>query len=277
MPANVTFEYAQAQKKYLEARTREEKLVALEEMLRTAPKHKGAANLLKELKRRLAKLKAQEEGGKKGARRITSLPKEGDVQICMIGLTQSGKSTLLSKLTNTMPEISNRPYTTNRPEMGVAEWTGVKIQLVEIPSTFHPQHMAVCRNADGIMWVYDSTKDMARQWSELDDIRHKFKLDKPGVDVEGKKDVKPDELFSRLWAKLGLIRIYTKEPGGKIQTKALVLKEGTTVKNAARVLHQDFVKFFRYARVWGSARFPGEKVGLDYKLKDKDVLEIHAG
>jgi hypothetical protein len=56
-----------------------------------------------------------------------------------------------------------------------------------------------------------------------------------------------------------------------------VLKEGATVKTAARVLHQDFVKFFRYARVWGSARFPGEKVGLDYKLKDKDVLEIHAG
>jgi ribosome-interacting GTPase 1 len=277
MPANATPEYAQAQRKYLEARTREEKLVALEEMLRTAPKHKGAANLLKELKRRLAKLKAQEEGGKKGARRITSLPKEGDVQICMIGLTQSGKSTMLSKLTNTKPEISNRPYTTNRPEMGVAEWTGVKIQLVEIPSTFHPQHMAVCRNADGILWVYDSTKDMARQWSELDDIRHKFKLDKPGVDVEGKKDVNPGEIFSRLWSKLGLIRIYTKEPGGKIQTKALVLKEGATVKTAARVLHQDFVKFFRYARVWGSARFPGEKVGLDYKLKDKDVLEIHAG
>ena len=42
MPINAGFEYAEAEKKYFEAQTNEEKIAALEEMLRTAPSHKGS-------------------------------------------------------------------------------------------------------------------------------------------------------------------------------------------------------------------------------------------
>jgi ribosome-interacting GTPase 1 len=34
---------------------------------------------------------------------------------------------------------------------------------------------------------------------------------------------------------------------------------------------------FRFARVFDDTRFSGRKVGLEYVLKDRDVLEIHAG
>ena len=41
MPTNVTVEYVKAQQKYLDAKTREEKIAALEEMISTVPGHKG--------------------------------------------------------------------------------------------------------------------------------------------------------------------------------------------------------------------------------------------
>jgi hypothetical protein len=41
-------------------------------------------------------------------------------------------------------------------------------------------------------------------------------------------------------------------------------------------VHKDFAKKFKYARVWGSARFPGQRVEKDYVLKDNDTVEFHA-
>jgi ribosome-interacting GTPase 1 len=76
---------------------------------------------------------------------------------------------------------------------------------------------------------------------------------------------------------LGLIRIYCKEPGKKPEKKALVLRKGSTVEDAARNIHKDFLKYFRFARVWGSSKYSGERVGSEYVLKDKDILEIHIG
>ncbi|PIX43590.1 GTP-binding protein, partial [archaeon CG_4_8_14_3_um_filter_38_5] len=40
-------------------------------------------------------------------------------------------------------------------------------------------------------------------------------------------------------------------------------------------IHKDFVKNFRYAQVWGkSARFPGQKLGINHELKDEDIVTI---
>jgi len=40
-------------------------------------------------------------------------------------------------------------------------------------------------------------------------------------------------------------------------------------------LHRDFVKNFKYAKVWGnSVKFPGQKVGLEHKLEDHDIVRI---
>lgn len=52
----------------------------------------------------------------------------------------------------------------------------------------------------------------------------------------------------------------------------LVIKKGSTVIDACRKLHREFVKNFRHAKVWGtSVKFPGQKVGPDHVLDDEDV------
>ena len=84
-----------------------------------------------------------------------------------------------------------------------------------------------------------------------------------------------EKIKKDIWKVLDLIRVYCKEPGKKPEKKALVLEKGSTVEDAAEKVHKDFVKYFKFARVWGSSKFPGEKVGIEYKLKDKDIVEIH--
>ena len=76
---------------------------------------------------------------------------------------------------------------------------------------------------------------------------------------------------------LEMIRVYSKEPG-KPATKERpwLLHEGSTVHDLARNIHKDLAAGFQYGRLWGSGRFEGQRVGEDYVLVDKDVVEIHA-
>lgn len=75
---------------------------------------------------------------------------------------------------------------------------------------------------------------------------------------------------------LEVIRVYTKEPNAREPSKEpLVVPKGSTVEDAVRRIREEFLKYFKYARVWGpSAKYPGERVGLDHILSDGDVIEI---
>ena len=55
----------------------------------------------------------------------------------------------------------------------------------------------------------------------------------------------------------------------------LVIKDGSDIGMICDSIHRDFKKNFRYAQVWGkSARFPGQIVGLEHKVKDQDIVTI---
>ena len=78
-----------------------------------------------------------------------------------------------------------------------------------------------------------------------------------------------------VWDNLGLIRVYTKSPGKKRVEKPITLPVDSTVRDVAIRIHKDMVKRFTFARIWGSARFPGQKVGLDHSVGDGDTVEVH--
>jgi uncharacterized protein len=267
MPLNAHPEYYKAKAKFEQATTKEEKIATLEEMLSTAPTHKGADKLRAELKAKLAKIK--KSATKKSARHMTTIPKEGDAQVSILGMTQSGKSTLLSKITNAKPLITNRPYTTTRPEIGSIEWKGVIIQTIEVPSTFRPIDMNIAQNGDGVAIVFRNEEEK----QAILNIIKQFRIKKPIVEININDD--PEKIKEDIWNILGLIKVYCKEPGKKPEKKALVLDIGTPVSEAAPKVHKDFLKFFKFARVWGtSVKFAGERVGLEHILKDNDILEI---
>ncbi|ENN96437.1 small GTP-binding protein [Methanocaldococcus villosus KIN24-T80] len=94
--------------------------------------------------------------------------------------------------------------------------------------------------------------------------------------VSGNKGINLDLLKEKIYNKLGFIKIYLKPQGKKPDfDEPLIMRKGATVKDVCEKLHRDFVKNFRYALVWGkSVKHPGQRVGLDHKLEDEDILTI---
>ncbi len=291
MPVNAGPEYFLAEKKYLQARTKEEKILALEEMIRSLPKHKGAEHLLAQLKKRLANVKS-EKSGKMSAKPKFSIRKEGAAQICIFGLTQSGKSTLINSLTNVRTKVADHQYTTKTPVVGMMDYGDLQIQLIEIPSTFKSEFFSSLHSADLLIMLIDSTANEEQQIGELSKILRENNLDKKktivvrnkssvcklnSICVDAKSGMGLDELKTEIWNNLNLIRVYTKSPGKGKDLPALALKNGSTVKEVAKQIHKDFLKTFKFARVFNSTKFSGQKVGLDYKVRDSDVVEIHTG
>jgi uncharacterized protein len=86
------------------------------------------------------------------------------------------------------------------------------------------------------------------------------------------------ELGKALFDSLGLIRIYTKEPGNKVHSEhPFTLRKGATVNDLAKNIHKELLMNFLFAMVWAKRLpFSPKKVGLNFVLDDGDIVEIHA-
>lgn len=271
MPINAGPEYFEAERKFLSAKSKEEKIKYLEEMIRALPKHKGTENALALLKKRLAKLKS-ESAAKISSRKTFSLKKEGAARVCILGLTQVGKSTLLKSLTNARVKIGDHPFTTKKPEVGMMFYGDVQIQLVEIPSTFDGEFMSIVHASDLILVLCGDDGEEMKMQKILD------------TNNFGKKKVlfvrdwnSIPKLKEKIWGNLNLIRVYTKSPSKPKEVPPVALKPDSIVEDLAKEIHKDFLKNFKFARIFNDTKFSGQKVGLKYRLKDMDVVEIHTG
>lgn len=383
MPTNLSPEYFKAEERYLQARTLEERILATEELIRAAPKHKGTEKLLKTLKQRLAKLRRElqekrESKVGRGGGPSFAVKKEGAAQVALVGLPNSGKSWLLRKLTSARPEVADYPFTTRELVPGMMQFEDVQVQLVEVPAIVEgsslgrglgAQPLSAARNADIIALVIDTSADPLQQIQVLVDelgaagIRLNQRPPKitvqrrsmGGIEIRGAEMVEGGEaeikrilqdhrihnafvvveepvksekieevldesvvyrrafiiltkydqpeaaeklrllerklgtffqivtvetavkgLKKSIYENLDLIRVYTKRPDEEPAKRPIVLPKGSTVLQVARAVHKDFEKSLKFARVWGSTRFPGQQVSREYVLQDKDIVELHA-
>lgn len=85
-----------------------------------------------------------------------------------------------------------------------------------------------------------------------------------------------EELRKAIYELLGVMRVYTKQPGKPADTTSpFTCPVGSTVQEFAGHVHKDFEEGLKSARVWGSGAFDGQTVGRDHVLKDRDVVELH--
>ncbi len=176
MPANLTPDYRAAEARFRAARTNEEKRAALDEMLATIPRHKGTEKLQADLKRRLARLKQEDEAhrGKHGF--SIRVEPEGAAQLVLLGPPNAGKSSLLAALTRAEPAIGEYPFTTTRPQPGMMPFEDVKVQLVDLPPVSN-EHMdtwlpEIVRGADGALLVVDATS--AALPEDVEEVRERL-------------------------------------------------------------------------------------------------------
>lgn len=148
-----------------------EKIKDIEAEMARTQKNKATEHHLGLLKAKLAKLRAEllnpDKGGSGGKSEGFEVSKYGDARVALIGFPSVGKSTILSKLTDTYSEQASYEFTTLTCIPGVIHHQGAKIQLLDLPGIIEGaaqgkgrgrQVVAVARTSDLILMMLDATK-----------------------------------------------------------------------------------------------------------------------
>jgi uncharacterized protein len=98
----------------------------------------------------------------------------------------------------------------------------------------------------------------------------------PAIPLAASKRWGIDRAKDFIFENLHFIKVYLKPRGKEADMEEpLIVKQDTDVGQVCDILHREFRKKFRFANVWGpSAKFPGQTVGIDHRLKDGDILTI---
>ena len=170
MALNLTPEYFEADRQYRQAHMREEKLAALELMLKVIPKHKASEKKQADLKSRIKELRESPAAKGKGA---TVDPyhvlAQGAGQVLLVGLPNSGKSSILGHLSNAPVKITDFPFGTQVVVPGMVYHEDAPIQMVDLPP-ITPEHVPpnlvnALRHTGIILLVVDLAAD-----SVLEDV-----------------------------------------------------------------------------------------------------------
>ena len=312
MPANLTPDYHRAEDSFRQAKTVEDKIDALEEMLRVVPKHKGTDGLQADIKARIAKLKKQPASKAGKAAHSHLIPREGAGQIALVGPPNTGKSSLVAALTHAKPEVAAYPFTTREATPGMMRFEDIAFQLIDLPPLneehVEPWVFDMVRRAD-LLWIVVTVENavdgleltrrvLAAKGIDIEAVKRALVVT-TGIDREGGEEdvaivdelldhrwpLTPvsvmtnrgiDELARRTFAALSIVRVYTKQPG-KPADRAVpfTLPHGATVGDLAARVHKELAASMKHARVWGPSAFDGQAVHADHVLVEGDVVEIH--
>ncbi len=284
MPANLTPQYLEADKRFKEATDTAEKIEILKEMMALIPKHKGTEKLRGDLKKKMAKLldkaKQKDKVARKGA--LYVFDREGAGQVALIGAANSGKSSIVAATTRASPEVAEYPFTTWTPLAGMMNFEDIQFQLIDTPPLSEeynePWLFDIIRRADIVMLVVDIS-------------------DKPLSDIENCREIlKQHKILltgHRPKAEPGFMIKRTIVIGNKIdlpdgQENAEILKELYTdsvpmlficalERKSLEYLKVEIFKFLEIVRVYSKP--PGKKPELDRPYvapKGSTVLDIAA-
>ncbi|MGY5862911.1 MAG: GTPase [Candidatus Thorarchaeota archaeon] len=204
LPTNVTPEFDKQRQIYEDTESLEQRIVELQKLISLAPRHKGAERMRGDYRKKLAKLRAELEKRKDQDRARRSgagsdegvIRKEGAGQICLIGVTNCGKSSLINAVTNAEFDVGDYPFTTPIPTPAMLTLEDINIQLIELPGVFPGSHEAgigrqalgVARNTDCIALLIDLSRDIDSQMmvilEELNRARIRLNKEKTAVRVE---------------------------------------------------------------------------------------------
>jgi ribosome-interacting GTPase 1 len=120
--------------------------------------------------------------------------------------------------------------------------------------------------------------DLPGTMANLQRLKEHVKDKLPIVPMSCERKLGMQELGKAIFESLGIIRIYTKEPGTKAHSeRPFTLRKGAIVNELAKNIHKELLSNFMFAMVWAKRLpFSPKKVGLNFVLDDGDIIEIHA-
>lgn len=106
-------------------------------------------------------------------------------------------------------------------------------------------------------------------------IKDKSKYKDIDLFISAIKSYGLNKLRKLIFEKLELKRVYMKEPNKETDfDEPMILRKKETIKDICNHVHRGLLSHFRFSKVWGSSKFPGQKHGLNYVVKDKDIVQL---
>jgi len=258
---NQSPEYQRVEKHFLMAKDDDERLMWLEEMIRECPKHKSSEKMLANLKTRYIKLKKKIETQKKTKKSGAKGIKKADMQAVLVGFTNAGKSSLINKLTNANSKTSENKFTTNKSIVGILEYEGIQIQIIDIPSIKSENFdIGLVNTADLIISVVTKISEINEIKESLPKTRGKFIIVFNKIDLLNENEKRKiyytlkskkynfvlvscmaneglEKVKEKIFQSFKIVRIYLKEPHKEPSTKPLVIRSNSTIEDVAKKDH----------------------------------------
>jgi ribosome-interacting GTPase 1 len=257
--------------------------------------------MLAQLRTRYKKISESLERQKKSGKSTQQGIKKGDMQVVILGFTNSGKTSLFNLLTNQNAKVSPNSFTTYEPNLAMMNHEDVKIQTID-NAAFPNENRSIVNSAEVILLVVENLDQIKEAESYLKRARgqiiviynktdllnetekrkleatlkskHKDKITFILSAENPEKDIL-ENLKKKMFEFFPIIRVYTKEPKKDASKEPMILKKESSVKDAAEKILKGMSTRVKRARVWGpSSKFGGQTVGLEHLLKDKDIIEF---
>ena len=126
------------------------------------------------------------------------------------------------------------------------------------------------------MLIVGNKNDLADSSKNWERMRFQYARLFPLVSISAREGRGLEDFKKAIYQALNIIRVYTKTPGSKADlTDPMVLEKGSTLEQAAEALHKDFYQNLKYAVVWGSGKYDGQRVSKGHVLQEGDIVEFH--
>jgi hypothetical protein len=153
-----------------------------------------------------------------------------------------------------------------------AELEGVKVKLIGM----EVKDELLIGVAQKKALIVGSKNDLNNAGENYEILRSRYGGQLPVVSISAQRGTGLEEMKRIIYEMLDIIRVYTKSPGAKADlNEPVILKKGSTVEEAAGSIHKDFLRNLKYAQVWGSGKFDGQKVSRGHVLEEGDIVELH--
>lgn len=108
----------------------------------------------------------------------------------------------------------------------------------------------------------------------LTELRRKLGNNFIPISADGDKNI--ESVRDAIFQKLDFIRVFLKPKGQDADLEEpLIVRSECTVSDVCTKIRRTMTADFKYAQVWGnSVKFSAQKVGLDHRLADGDIVSI---
>ena len=126
--------------------------------------------------------------------------------------------------------------------------------------------------------VATRTDESPNAVEELEILKELLEVRFPSMAVSAHTGAGLEALAKWLFDSLEVVRVYTKAPGRPPDFgQPFTVRRGDTVRDVARMVHKEIADGLKFGRLWRNASTAGRQVGRDYRVADRDVLELVSG